>query len=129
MSREIESDSVSSAIEDTENNTTEEVVIDETSLPDTIREIAKTLFEKYPLKSAKISTENAKGMKTASVTNNFLEETYGVRLTSLDSMIFEGMNRNMSIDAAGDLLFIEAIGKINASFANAPEPKLTKRLI
>jgi hypothetical protein len=128
MSRELESDSVSSAIEDTENRSVEEVVIDETSLPDAIREIAKTLFEKYPLKSAKISSENAKGMKTAAVTNNFLEECYGVRLTSLDSMIFEGMNRNMSIDGAGDLLFIEALGKINASFQASPEPKLTKKL-
>lgn len=124
-----EIDSASSAIEDVDDIEHEEITIDETTLPQTIREISETQFSKYPLKMAKISPENAKGMKTASVTNNFLEQHYGMRLTALDDMIFEGMNRNMSIDAAGQILFNENLKSINASFQNAPEPKLIKRLI
>ena len=123
-----ETDSVSSAVEDVDDVENENITIDETTLPETIREISKTQFEKYPLKMAKLSPENAKGMKTASVTNNFLEEHYGFRLTSLDDMIFEGMNRNMSIDATGQILFNENLKSINASFATAPEAKLIKRI-
>ena len=128
MSRE-DIDSASSAIEDVDDTEMEEVGIDETTLPEAIREISRTQFEKYPLKMAKISSENAKGMKTASVTNNFLEAHYGMRLTALDDMVFEGMNRNMSIDGTGQLIFVEALGKINASFQNAPESVNKKRLI
>ena len=124
-----EIDSASSAIEDADDVEREEITIDETTLPQTIREICEAQFQKNPLKMAKLSPENAKGMKTASVTNNFLESHYGFRLTALDDMIFEGMNRNMSIDATGQMFFNEALKSINASFQNAPEPKLIKRLI
>lgn len=76
---------------------------------------------------AKLSPENAKGMKIAAVTNNFLEEHYGMRLTSLDDMIFEGMNRNMSIDATGQTFFNEALKSLNASFQNSPDAGEKKR--
>jgi hypothetical protein len=125
MIKKESSDSVSNSIEEMEDIGEMEDIKDESSLPDTIREIRTTLFRENPLKMGKISGENAKGMHSIVVLNNFLEESYGFRLSALDDLSIDVMQRRISIDATGQIIFVEALGKINASFNNAQQERLT----
>ena len=125
---ELKGDSLSSSIEDNDAIVDDNIVIDETTLPDAIRAIINGLFKENPLKMAKINSENAKGMHAALALNNFLEEYYGVRIKAYDDLMLDIMTRNVSVDALGIAALIEALGKINVSFQNAPESKFTQML-
>lgn len=94
---------------------------DENSLPDAIREINKTLFRDNPKKTANISADNCRGMTSITIINAFMDETYGIRFNSLDELMNDTMQRRMSVNAFGDLTFIEALKSIQASFNSVGE--------
>lgn len=126
---EDEGDSINRSIEALDEFETSETSTAETSLPDAIREINKTLFKDNPLKTANLTYENRKGMTQIIVLNDFMSETYGIRFSTLDTLTIDTMNRGMSVNAFGIAAFNDALKSIQASFQNVGDQSALKRVL
>lgn len=112
-----EDDSINQSIVAVESEETiDEIKSSESSIPDTIRELRKTIYQENPLKMANVSAENKKGMTEIVILNEFMEKNYGFRFDSLDNIVSECMQRNMSINAFGIAAFDSALKSIQMSF-------------
>ena len=82
---------------------------DDNSLPEAVEALCKGLFRDNIIKMGKISGNNKKGMTQIVALNNYMEKKYNVRFETLDVIVEDCMQRNISIDATGIMSLIEAL--------------------
>ena len=86
------------------------------NFPAAIKEIGEAVFKRYPRKTSNLSSENILGMVRCSALNDYMQETYGIRYTTLDLVVQEVEERRLSKGGYGLEKFIESMKSIQASF-------------
>ena len=86
------------------------------NFPAAVHEIGEAIFERYPEKTGILSSENILGMIRCKALNDYMQETTGVRYSTLDLIVEQTESRRLSANGKGLNLFIEALHGIQASF-------------
>jgi len=112
MSDDIVSKFITASLEDDSETAT----TNQNNFPAAIKEIGEAVFKRYPHKTSNLSSENILGMVRCSALNDYMEETYGIRYTTLDIVVQEVEERRLSKGGYGLEKFIESMKSIQASF-------------
>lgn len=97
----------------------EEVTSRNSSFPDAVKELGKTLFERYPDCTSNISRENEKGLLQIDILNEYMIKNFGYRFTSLDKLRDVKIERTLSVNGFGIETFIKSLQGIQAQFQQA----------
>lgn len=99
------------------------------TLQDTIKEMAQTAFSKYPQKTSLLTAENIDGMVKIDVLNDYSERNFGWRFKSLDELVTSKQNRIVSKDGFGLTMIIEFVKSIQATIEQNQMPEGMKSLL
>jgi len=116
---------ITEAIED------DEIIEENTqnNFPAAIKEIGEAIFERYPLKTSNLSSENVLGMIRCYALNDFMQENYGIRYNILDIVVEQTNTRRLSHKGYGLTKFIEAMQAIQATFEQHEVPSFMRNLL
>lgn len=108
---------------------TEEMVLEQrNTVQDVIREISKTLFEKYTKKTSNLTDLNIEGMIQAESLNEYMEKNFGYRYTVLDVLCKSKRDLALSSGGFGIATFIESIKSVQATIEQHEIPEALRRL-
>lgn len=108
---------------------TEEMVLEQrNTVQDVIREISKTLFEKYTKKTSNLTDLNIEGMIQAESLNEYMEKNFGYRYTVLDVLCRSKRDLALSSGGFGIATFIESIKSVQATIEQHEIPEALRRL-
>ena len=124
----------------TEGNTANDIIVpkpDEdiettpqpNTMQDTIKEMGKTLHEKYKDRMSLLSYENIDGMVQVDVLNEYMEINFGYRYKVLDKLVDTKCSRIVSKDGFGVASIIEFVKSIQATFEQHQIPEGLKGLL
>jgi hypothetical protein len=95
-----------------------------------VREIGEISFLKYPAKTSNITDENASGMDTVKVINEWMLKYYKFEFTSLSTFVKSKRENVMSVKGYGNEAFNKNLTAIQASFQQTELPQtLANRLM
>ena len=112
MTDDVVSKFITASLEDDNESPT----TNQNNFPAAIKEIGEAVFKRYPRKTSNLSSENILGMVRCSALNDYMQETYGIRYTTLDLVVQEVEERRLSKGGYGLEKFIESMKSIQASF-------------
>ena len=107
----------------------EEQMVHNSSFPDAVKELGKTLFERYPNTNSNISRKNEKGLLQIDVLNEYMIKNFGYRFTSLDKLRDVKLQRTLSVNGFGIETFIKSLQGIQTQFQQAELTNGLNRLI
>ena len=98
------------------------------TMQDTIKEMGKSLLERYPEKLSNLSYENCDGMTQADVLNEYMEINFGYRFKALDKLVNSKQSRVVSVGGFGIAAFNDLVKSIQATFEQHQLPENIKGL-
>jgi hypothetical protein len=103
-----------------EGNKTE--VSEQNTFPLAIKELGEGLFDNYLDKTSNLTDENIRGIIRCRALNDFMQEKYGIRYSTLDKIVEDKMSLNISRNGYGIERFIEIVKSIQATFEQTQLP-------
>jgi hypothetical protein len=110
-----------------EENDSEEKA--ENTFKDSINEMGKLLFERYPKKTSNLSQDNINGIMMVEVLNEYVNTNFGYRISALDVLAEQKLILVVSEKGLGINSLIEFLKSIQASFEQTQIPDRLKGLL